>query len=133
RDEPAHFALPERPPSPAVEPVGSSSDGRREVRRDQATGAIEIINDLTYFRPLRFLDTGLEYLDRGRDVYRIVEGDPLSAATRSERSIAIGRGDWRTRVETVSTMSATASDYHVTNMLEAYEGDTRVFAKTWHA
>jgi hypothetical protein len=66
-------------------------------------------------------------------VYRIVEGDPLSATTRSERSIAIGRGDWRTRVETVSTMSATAGDYHVTNMLEAYEGDTRVFAKTWHA
>lgn len=133
RDEPAHFAVPERSPPPAVEPIGPSSDGCREVRRDQATGAVEIVNDLVYFHPLRFLDTGLEYVDRGRDVYRIVEGDPLSATTRSERSIAIGRGDWRTRVETASTMSATADDYHVTNTLEAYEGATRVFAKTWHA
>jgi len=131
-DEPAHFALPEGPEPPAVERLGSSAERRREVRRSQATGVVEIVNDLGYFQPIRFLDSGLVYDDRGQDVYRIVDGDPRSATTRSERQIAIERGDWRTRVETVSTMSATTDDYVVTNTLEAYEGDTRVFAKTWH-
>jgi uncharacterized protein len=132
-DEPEHFGSPERPPSPPVIVLGSPSDDQHHVRRDRATGLVEIVNDLAYFEPVRFVDSGLEYVGRGRDVYRIVEGDPLSAATQSERSIAIGRGDWRIRVETMSTMSATATDYHLTNTLEAYEGGTRVFAKTWHA
>ncbi len=132
-DEPEHFRWPERPPSPPVDTMGSGSGDKHEIRRDQASGLVEIVNDLAYFRPVRFIESGLEYVDLGRDVYRIVEGDPVSAATRSERSIAIGRGDWRVRVETVSTMSATADDYHVTNTLEAYEAGTRIFAKTWHA
>jgi putative CocE/NonD family hydrolase len=131
-DQPDHFSRPEGPAPPPVELLGSSTDGRRDVRRDQATGLVEIVNDLVYFRPVRFLDSGLEYVDRGCDIFRIVEGDPLSAMTRAERQIAIGRGDWRTRVETVSTMSATADDYLVTNTLEAYEGEARVFVKTWH-
>jgi uncharacterized protein len=133
RDEPDHFARPERPPAPAVQVMSAPADTRREVRRDQASGAVEIVNDLAYFQPTRFLDSGLEYVDVGRDIYRIVEGDPLSATTRSERSIALGRGDWRIRVETASVMTSTAEDYLITNTLEAYEGATRVFAKTWHA
>ena len=46
-------------------------------------------------------------------------------------TIKIGRGDWRTRVETNSFMTADAATFRVTNMLDAYEGDTRVFSKTW--
>jgi hypothetical protein len=101
------------------------------VRRDIGTGVIEIVNHLDYFHPLLFLDSGLEYVDAGRDIYRIAEGDPLSAKIRAERSISVGRREWQTRVETVSTMTSTADVYIVTDALEAYEGKTRVFAKSW--
>ncbi len=131
-DQPDHFAWPERPQQPPVVTLGSLDDLRHDVSRDQATGLMEIVNDLAYFQPTRFVDSRLEYVDRGRDIYRIIEGDPLSASTRSERSIAIGRDAWRIRVETTSTMSATAQYYHLTNTLEAYEGQVRVFVKTWH-
>jgi hypothetical protein len=43
----------------------------------------------------------------------------------------IERGDWRTRVTSASTMTSDARSFHVTNLLEAYEDDTRVFAKSW--
>jgi hypothetical protein len=29
-------------------------------------------------------------------------------------------------------MSSTADEFQITNVLEAFEGDCRVFAKTWH-
>ena len=48
------------------------------------------------------------------------------------RSIAVARGDWRTRVETKSAMTADAERFLVTNSLDAYEGEARVFARTWH-
>jgi hypothetical protein len=39
------------------------------------------------------------------------------------------RGDWQIRIETVSTMSADSETFHVTNHIEAYEGNSRVFAR----
>ncbi len=61
----------------------------------------------------------------------IIADDPLSAQVRCERTIGIGRGEWQTRVETSSVMTADAQAFHVTNLLDAYERNTRVFTKTW--
>jgi hypothetical protein len=44
--------------------------------------------------------------------------------------ITIGRGDWRTRVETESEMTCDADAFHVENTVTAYEGDERVFKQT---
>lgn len=63
--------------------------------------------------------------------FAIRAGDPLSASVQCAWTIALQRGEWRPRVETVSTMTADASHFHVTNLLDAYEGDTRIFAKSW--
>lgn len=79
----------------------------------------------------RLLDSGLEYESIYTDTHTIQEGDPLSATARCNRTISIERGDWRTRVETSSVMSASADTFHVTNVLDAYEGNTRIFAKAW--
>jgi hypothetical protein len=51
---------------------------------------------------------------------------------RCEYEIEIGRGDWRTRVETSSTMSSDADSFHITDAVDAYEGPVRVFARTWN-
>jgi uncharacterized protein len=48
------------------------------------------------------------------------------------RAFSVGRADWQVTIRTASTMSATAGAFQVTNVLDAYEGDRRVFTKTWH-
>jgi uncharacterized protein len=126
---PAHFAVPERAPMPRHEPLGGGSG--REVRRDVGTGTVEVIN--TVDDGHRLLDDGLEYREHERDVYHIVDGDPLSARVECERAFSVGRGQWRVTVRTSSTMSATPSSFQVTNVLDAYEGDARVFTRTWNA
>jgi uncharacterized protein len=131
-DPPPHFSCPEVAPTPAYEALGRAGGAGRTIRHDVASGATQIVNDIAYFPPVRLTDSGLEYVERARDVYRIVEDDPLSAWTSSEREIEIARGQWCTRIETVSTLSATTDTFVVTNTLSAYEGERRVLARTWH-
>ncbi|HYB85465.1 MAG TPA: CocE/NonD family hydrolase, partial [Streptosporangiaceae bacterium] len=126
---PGHFADPERAPIPPHEPLGGEAG--REVQRDVGTGTVIVISSADGGH--RLLDDGLEYHERERDEFRITDGDPLSAVVRSDRTFAVGRGQWQVTVRTASTMSATASAFQVTNVLDAYEGDRRVFTKTWHA
>jgi uncharacterized protein len=126
---PAHFALPERAPMPPYEPLGGESG--RQVQRDVATGAVEVTS--TANEGHRLLGDGLEYREHERDLFRITDGAPLSAIVRCHRAFSVGRGEWQTTIRTESTLSATASAFQVTNVLDAYEGDARVFTKTWHA
>jgi uncharacterized protein len=126
---PAHFAVPERAPMPPHARLHGSS--AREVRRDVATGTVQVISTVSDGH--RLLDDGLEYRERERDSFQITEGVPLSARVECERAFSVERGEWRVTVRTASTMSATASTFQVTNVLDAYEGDQRVFARTWHS
>ena len=126
---PPHFAGPERAPAPPHEPLGGGA--AREMRRDVATGTTEVISAAG--DGFRLTGDGLEYREHERDVLRITEGEPLSAIVRCERTFTVARGAWRASVQTVSTMSATETAFQVTNALDAYEGDHRVFARTWHA
>ena len=94
-----------------------------------ASGLFQLDVDLDFFPTLRLVESGLEYRESGRDSFRIVEGDPLSASVRSTWTIEVGRAEWRTRVETVSTLSADALAFLVTNEINAFEGDSRICAK----
>jgi uncharacterized protein len=125
---PAHFAVPERAAMPPHARLHGNS--AREVRRDVATGTVQVIS--TGNDGHRLLDDGLEYRERERDLFQITEGVPLSAKVECDRAFSVERGEWRVTVRTASTMSATATTFQVTNVLDAYEGDQRVFAKTWH-
>jgi hypothetical protein len=66
------------------------------------------------------------------DLYTIVEGEPLSARIRCNRITGLRRDNWDVHIETSSTLSADAEQFHVTNVLDAYDGNTRVFTRTWH-
>lgn len=81
---------------------------------------------------LRLEADGLTFGSTETNRYTIVEGDPLSAMVRCDRMIHLGRDAWQTRIESSSLMSADAEQFHVSNTLDAYEGHTRVFTKTWH-
>lgn len=131
-DPPAHFAEPESAHNPEIEVLDSPSAGSRVIRHDVASGVTEIVDAPTLFPAVRLRTSGLEYREAHRDSWRIIDGRPRSAETGSERLITIERGDWQIRIESKSTMSATAEEFHVTDTLEAYEHEQRVFAKTWH-
>ena len=126
----APFEPPEAAPPLPFEAAGGGTSGR-DIRRDVASGLYELHVRPGFFPSLRFPDTGLEYSESARETFTIVEGDPLSARVRCDWTVEIGRGTWRTRVETASTMSADAVAFRLTNVLDAYEGNARVFSKTW--
>lgn len=101
------------------------------MERDARTGLVRIVARTSHWPAVRFLDSGLCYEEQGQDVYQIVLGQPLSARTTSERSITVARGDWQTRVEARSTLSASTDAFLVTSTVEGYERDARVFGKSW--
>ena len=121
------FAPPETGPAlPRDELPGLFRQGRI-LTREIASGRSE----LQFFqdRPaVRVRENGTEIEELTEDSYTIVDGDPLSASMACRWSIRIGRDGWRTRIESESTMTATAEDFLVTNRLEAFEGEVRVFA-----
>ncbi len=81
------------------------------------------------------LGNGIERDALARHYFDLSEDDPCSAQVRCEHTISLKRDGgpdaFDIRVETVSTMSADRETFYVTNVLEAYEGTVRVFAKTW--
>ncbi len=125
----AALADPECAPPLNVEVVRRGSISRN-LRHELATGLFELSVRRDYGQ--RHFPNGINYEEFACDTYSILQGDPLSAAVRCDRSVAISRNDWQTRVETTSMMSGDATSFRVSNVLDAYEGNARVFLKTWH-
>jgi hypothetical protein len=104
-------------------------DGSRSVRRDLATGEVAVHFD---WHPSRTLITEIdtEIGEENLSVYRIVEGDPLSATVNCRATTTLKRPGQNVRVVAETTMSCDAEAFLVTTTLEAYEDDARVCART---
>jgi hypothetical protein len=74
---------------------------------------------------------GLEMGHSMEHELRIGETDPSSAQAEISHRVALRRGDWATRVETRSHLSSNATHFQLTATLEAFEGETRVFTRSW--
>jgi hypothetical protein len=123
----AGFGAPEGAPALPVD-VLRVQQNSRFIRQEVAARAFELVFGQDYGGRRR-LASGLEFENVGTDRLTIIEDDPLSAGVRCDRTAVVERGDWRTRVETMSTMSADGEAFIVTNSVEAYEGNACVFAK----
>jgi hypothetical protein len=77
------------------------------------------------------LANGIIYDSVITNIFSILEGQPTSASVQCKRQIEISRGDWITRVETSSVMTGDRDHFYLTNVLDAYEGQVRVFTKSW--
>jgi predicted acyl esterase len=77
------------------------------------------------------LSDGLECSANGVETYRIRDDDPLSAFVSSVWDVSVARGDWRTRLHALSSMTADEEAFHVTAKLDAYEGHRRIRARAW--
>ncbi|HYM64481.1 MAG TPA: CocE/NonD family hydrolase [Gaiellaceae bacterium] len=117
------FQPPEGSAPIEVDELAPASAARR-IEHDVASGAVTLTYE--YGGGRRVLPNGIELEDVGREIFTIVEGDPLSARVRCEGLVALGRGDWRTRVETASEMWCDADHFHTRNRIEAFESGEKV-------
>jgi uncharacterized protein len=128
--EPRPFEEPEWAAPLEIEVIEPGATHRRH-RHDPATGAHELEFEWDVGGHRRLVEAGTEMRDTNVTTYRIVDGDPLSAEVHVRCTTALGRGDWRTRVETDSRMTSTATEFLVTQRLDAYEGDAEVYSRSW--
>jgi hypothetical protein len=69
---------------------------------------------------------------RRKEIFRIKDDDPASGVVDIAHTRRLSRGDWQTRVDTRTVMKATADEFIVDATLDAFEGDTRIFTRTWN-
>ena len=103
---------------------------KREVTIDQASGERRLAIEDDFGRST-VAEHGLTTWGRGREYYRIMPNDPLSARQECHWSMETSRGNWVVRTETYSSMTASKTHWHITGRLEAYEGDTQILVRTW--
>ncbi|MBM3585053.1 MAG: CocE/NonD family hydrolase [Alphaproteobacteria bacterium] len=122
-------------PPPAMAAPGLSTRltpriAQRGVDQDLATG-------LTTYTVMR--DEGTERIEAiGVDArfakatrYSIDARDPLSARHANTMTLALGHDGWHPRIEARTVMTATASHFQIEADLEAFDGERRVFARSW--
>ncbi|MDQ0792366.1 CocE/NonD family hydrolase [Streptomyces sp. B1I3] len=128
------------PPSPFGEPEGceppavtrlSESEERWEVSRDliHYRSALDIVKD----RGLnRYEENGIEVGLRACERYTCVADDFGSVSGESAWTMKFRREGWDVRVETRTVLTSDKEDFTVSATLDGYEGDRRVFSRTWN-
>ena len=120
------FADPEVSSPATVSTPPDKADDKRLVTHDLGTGSVDVVRKSHEAKLLA--DTGLVKRRRRVETYSISPSDPLSAEVSTESTSTLSRGEWHVRVEARSRLTADATSFHVTNTVEAFEGETRVFA-----
>ncbi|PWE18940.1 peptidase S15 [Marinicauda salina] len=140
------FILPERPPRaedetvrPFGPPLGAPAEQRRTldpqhhnwlVHRDLAAdeSTLEVINDYGRFH---IDEIDLTITNRVRELYvsRADDFNSLRGEVTSTRELV--RGGWRVRTDTRTVLTSTETEFRVRADLDAYEGGTRVFCRSW--
>jgi uncharacterized protein len=123
------FPPPEFAPPLATETLRPASR-RRHIEHDVIDDwyTLTLVGD---YGRIRYSDNGLEVDSQVTERYTIRGHDPLSAAVHIDHQKSFRRGDWQVRIETSSRMTADATHFHLSNNLDAYEGNGRIFTKSW--
>lgn len=123
------FAEPEAAPPLAktlLQPTQETWQVIRDLANDRTT--LEVINDEGRYR---LDDIDLEIAARVSERYQYAYGsyDSVSGWTEWQRSFK--RGDWEVHTLTRTLMTSDADNFRVRATLDAWEGDTRIYARTW--
>jgi hypothetical protein len=121
------FGQPEVAPSAHLAEIAASPT-LRSVRRDAATGAVEVVRSSR--EVTRLPGSGLVKKRERTETCTLRPGDPLSAAVRTASSHELARDGWQVRIETSSAMTADATSFHLMSKVEAFEGQARVYSRT---
>ena len=123
------FEPPENGAPLATEKTMLRAGGRR-VRRELTGGSVEVEFDWHPSRT-RIVATDTEMGEENVTTYRIVEGDPLSAAVMCNVEVSLARPGWNTRTLASATMTCDAERFTVTSVLDAFEDNVRVYTRSW--
>ncbi|MFC9326010.1 CocE/NonD family hydrolase [Kitasatospora sp. NPDC057015] len=104
----------------------------RLVIRDVAAGEWRVELD-PGLGGARIHPDGLVHDERAVEAYRIVSGDPLSATTRSDRTVRLERPEigWDVTVRTRSEISCDATHFTARSHVTALEAGSVVFSRDW--
>ena len=133
RDEAAlpPFAEAEVAPPLAVETLREAS--REKVLQRDAVRGVTALRLRTDDGRVRFVDNGLEQEAWLEERFSIAGDDPLSARQEVRSFLAYRRGEWDVQIKTTSMLASDATHFMVTNRVEGFEGEEKVFDKTWEA
>ncbi len=134
---------PARPEDGALRPFGRAEGAAPERRRSLVPGrhewlvhrnlasdvsTLEVINDHGTFE---IAEIDLEVMHHSREIYRSRADDFTSAVGEVRTERRLRRGDWSIRAVTRTLLTASATTFRVEADLDAYEGDTRVYCRSW--
>lgn len=141
------ITMPERLPDPAREPVpglGTPREprpmpvevlvrperGRQSLVRDVGTGRVE----MTVVRNLGAMhlpETNITVRGIGREIYETYDDAPERTRSTAIREASLERGDWKIKIATRSVLTVDGIDYVLVSEIDAFEGDERIFSRTW--
>jgi hypothetical protein len=148
----SRLLLPERPPRPAddaalpafAEPEGAAPLDKTQIQptqeewtviRDLANdrSTLQVVNDEGTYR---INDINVEISQKVTERYSYVDEtyDSLRGWCEWRRSFRrpdAENGDWEVHTITRTLMTSDATHFRIRATLDAYEGDSRVFARTW--
>jgi putative CocE/NonD family hydrolase len=123
------FAEPEgAPPLPKtlIQPTRQHWTVQRDLANDVNT--LEVLNDEGTFR---LDDIDLEVANQVTERYSYNNEDYASLRGWVEWDRTMRRNDWHVRIITRTLLTSNATHFRVRATLDAYENDSRVFAKSW--
>jgi len=92
------------------------------------TGKLEVLKDLGV---VRFEDIDLNVTRYALERYSFADRQVNSVRGEAEWIMGFERDDWQVQTRTKTVLTSTVDNFHVYAELDAYEGETRVAAKTW--
>ena len=106
-------------------------EASRHIERNLATGEqkTRLVEDGGTYR-LESID--LECADGVHAEFRIVEGEPTSARGTWRWWSRRRRGDWQVAVSAGMKVMLSKGSFHIASDLEAFEGERRVFSRSWN-
>lgn len=113
-------------PSTQLEPAHHNWYVHRDLAEDVST--LEVVNDSG---TVRLEDSGLEVTTRAVERYRSRDDDFDSVSGESVWERALKRGDWEVSTVTRTVQTSTATEFLLHATLDAYEGERRVYSRTW--
>ncbi len=132
--QPTDAQLPPFPPA-EISPPLPTEDRRTDSR--QQTITYNVINGVTTFKikndggRVYLPGNELEWEETSEEMLILHDDDPLATRHRTQMQVEYQRGDWCIRMITDNTLTADATHFHLSHLFDAYEGNIRVFTKTW--
>ena len=125
------FGEPEgAPPMTVTQMAPGEEDWTVSRNMVNLSGALDVVNDMGV---VRFEDIGLDVTRRTHERYSYTGADPGSVRGETNWLMGFSRADWDVHTTTRTVLTSTLTEFQLYAELDAWEGDERVFARTWHA